>query len=87
MDKMQLTQEDIDALLEVIDPKTKRTVFEERQCKHCGGIHDRACPRVRRMRFSPAGKILEVEFWAKWDDANVIYPEMLGVIDDQPRPV
>lgn len=80
-----LKPEDVAALLAVGDPKTKQTVFELRQCRHCGGVHDRACPRVKRMVFSPSGGLLEVEFWAKWDDGHVIYPEMLGVVDKTER--
>lgn len=77
-----LDPDDIRALLEV-DETTKRTVFEERQCQHCGGVHDRACPRVKRLVFTPSGAILEVEFWPKWDERFTIYPEMLGVITSE----
>lgn len=78
-DETTLDPADVQALLEV-DKVTKKTVFELRQCQHCGGVHDRACPRVKRMVFSPTGSLLEVEFWARWNDDYVIYPEMLGVI-------
>lgn len=77
----ELSADDIAALLEV-DKKTGKTVFELRQCQHCGGVHDRACPRVKRMSFTPSGGLAEVEFWDRWDAANVIFPEMLGVIGD-----
>lgn len=78
-----LHPDDIAALTKEADAKTKQTVFDVRQCRHCGGVHDRACPRVKRMVFSPTGGLLEVEFWHAWDDDNVIYPEMLGVIEPE----
>src|SRR5665213_751041 len=50
------------------------------QCTHCRGIHDRACPRVKRLVFAPAGQIIEVEFWKTWDATGVIWPEELAGI-------
>lgn len=49
-------------------------------CKHCGGLHARACPRVRRMLFHADGKLAEVDFWAdgQWSDAYVIWPEQVA---------
>lgn len=51
--------------------------FDQLKCVHCGGAHLRACPRVKRMSFDTAGKIVEVEFWREneWSDDNVIWPE------------
>lgn len=48
-------------------------------CTHCGGRHDRACPRVKRMSFHPNGSLAEVEFWphGKWDEAGIIWPSHL----------
>lgn len=80
-DSAKLDSKDIKALLKR-DPTTNKTAFEMRQCRHCGGVHDRTCPRVKRMTFSPTGAILEVEFWRAWDDEHVIYPEMLGVLQE-----
>lgn len=47
------------------------------QCKHCGGIHNRACPRVRRLAFHNGNTIAEVEFWpeGRWSDEHIIWPE------------
>jgi hypothetical protein len=45
------------------------------RCQHCKGIHDRACPRVREMTFSPAGQIIGVTFWKEWDENSVLWPE------------
>jgi hypothetical protein len=72
---------DIEALL-AKDPSTGLTEFERRQCRHCGGVHSRACPRVKRLRYTDSGAIAEIEYWpdAMWSDTGVIWPEMLGVL-------
>lgn len=49
-------------------------------CEDCGGIHQRACPRIKRQVWigqgSSAGTRTEVEYWPPgWDDAGVIWPE------------
>lgn len=80
-----LDQEDRDALLE--KDRDGITAFERRQCRHCGGVHNRACPRIRRMRYTDSGSLAEVEYWpeAMWADSAstyVIWPEMLGIITD-----
>jgi hypothetical protein len=55
-------------------------------CRHCGGSHARACPRVRRLAFHPNGALSEVEFWKTWPDDHVIWPEDLPDPED-PAPV
>ena len=53
-----------------------RVLFEAgTACEHCGGIHHRACPRVRRKVFHPNGNLIEVEYWRKYDASGVIFPE------------
>jgi len=58
-----------------------RQIFAEgKACEDCGGIHSRACPRVKRqvwLRTGPgAGQRTEVEFWPPgWDDTGIIWPE------------
>lgn len=81
-----LEPEDRTALL-AIDKATGLTVFEGRQCRHCGGVHSRACPRIRRMRYTDSGNLAEVEYfpagmWAQDAETYVIWPEMLGIITD-----
>ncbi|GAA4626907.1 hypothetical protein GCM10023196_037060 [Actinoallomurus vinaceus] len=49
-------------------------------CPHCGGIHVRACPRVKAIEFSGAGidglpRIQRVEFWETWPQDAVLWPE------------
>jgi hypothetical protein len=47
-------------------------------CQHCGGIHLRACPRIRRIVFRKADEVAEVEFWPQsmisWPE-GIIWPE------------
>jgi hypothetical protein len=50
------------------------------QCSHCGGVHRRACPRVKKLEFdyrSDLVQIRSVEFWpeGQWSDDNIIWPE------------
>ena len=58
-----------------------RELFEADQaCPDCGGLHKRACPRVRRQVWlrtgAGDGQRTEVEFWPPgWDDTGVIWPE------------
>jgi hypothetical protein len=46
-------------------------------CKHCGGIHARACPRVRRLAYHSNDHLAEVEFWRddQWSKDHIIWPE------------
>ena len=49
-------------------------------CIDCGGIHQRACPRIKRQVWlrvgAGAGERTEVEYWPPgWDDTGVIWPE------------
>lgn len=52
------------------------------RCGHCGGVHVRACPRVKRMAWHPNGQLSDVEFWPdnRWSDEHIIWPEQ--VTDD-----
>ncbi|WAL67132.1 hypothetical protein ORV05_04910 [Amycolatopsis cynarae] len=62
------------------------TEFERRQCEHCGGVHSRACYRVKRRveRTTPdGGRTVEVEYWDTWQQPYVIWPESLGVLAEE----
>jgi predicted oxidoreductase len=50
---------------------------QEQACKHCGGLHLRACPRIRRLVMRNREEISEVEFWrdGQWDSSMVVWPE------------
>lgn len=82
----RLDAEDVAALL-VVDEDTGLTEYERRQCQHCKGVHARACPRVKRIRYDTerGNAVAEVEYWpdGQWSDQHVIWPEDLGVIGDK----
>jgi hypothetical protein len=53
-----------------------RVMFEAgAACEHCGGLHKRACPRIRRVDKHPNGNVISISFWRKWDESSVIFPE------------
>lgn len=67
--------------VEPLDPALAAAVkarFDKGEaCGHCGGIHARKCPRVRRLDFHPNAALASVRFWrdGKWSDDGVIWPE------------
>lgn len=54
-------------------------------CVHCGGLHLRACPRIRRIVMRNKEEISEVEFWpdASWPKTEVVFPEDFFSDEDQ----
>ena len=48
-------------------------------CEDCGGLHQRACNRVKRQVWlrtgAGAGERVEVDYWEKWSQPGVIWPE------------
>lgn len=48
---------------------------EGKACGDCGGIHQRACPRVREKEFHPNGNLVRVRYFRSFDDTGVIWPE------------
>lgn len=44
-------------------------------CEHCGGIHRRACPRVKRIERLGNGNVTAVEYFRKYDDSGILWPE------------
>lgn len=70
------------------EKRVLRELFPERPstpCEDCGGWHWRACPRVKRQVWigqgAGTGVRTEVEYFEKWDDSEVIWPE--EVFDDE----
>lgn len=50
--------------------------FEENPpsvCQHCGGVHTRACPRVKATSYHENGKLAQVEYWQDWPKDDVIF--------------
>jgi hypothetical protein len=73
------------ALLRQIGVETGQPIFPlpTQQCAHCGGLHLRACPRVRNLQWYRDGAVRAAEYWQTYDDTNVIWPEDLqGVLDE-----
>lgn len=68
-----------------LDPELIARIRAAPRCSHCGGVHVRACPRVRSMSWHPNGTIASVEFWpdGRWSDAHIIWPEQVA---DDPNP-
>jgi len=53
-----------------------RVLFEAgAACEHCGGVHHRACPRIKRKAFHPNGNLIEVEYWPDYPQDGIIWPE------------
>lgn len=52
-------------------------------CMHCGGLHLRACPRVKRIVFHRKDEISEVEYWPEWPDDHIIWPEDIYADEDE----
>lgn len=60
-----------------------RLIFEgkapsgQKPCLHCGGIHLRACRRVKKIKWHTDGTTLEAEYWpdGRWDTADITWPE------------
>lgn len=44
-------------------------------CEHCGGIHKRACPRVKRIEKLGNGNVTAVQYFGRFDDSGIIWPE------------
>ena len=47
----------------------------EKACPDCGGLHQRACNRVKRVESLGNGNITVVEYWNDWKQPGVIWPE------------
>lgn len=67
------------------EAKGYREQFEAgNACPHCGGLHLRACPRVRRLVFRRADEIAEAEFWphGRWPEDGIVWPEDVYARDE-----
>lgn len=68
------------------DEQAELETLQVSGCMHCGGIHARACPRVRRVVFNPqTGALVEVEYWPgnKIDWTGVVFEDVGGASEDQ----
>ena len=57
------------------------------RCEHCGGIHGRACPRLKRIRWD-GGKAVEATYWrdGTWPTSDVLFPEDIADDDEEAAP-
>lgn len=65
------------ARLAALTEDERKTLLDSK-CRHCGGIHERACPRVKRMVFGPNSIVpAEIEFFpdSEWSQADILWPE------------
>lgn len=75
------------------DKAAARAIFEgqapggQQPCLHCGGIHLRACRRVRKIKWHTDHTVLEAEYWpdGQWDETNITWPEEAYEDDTQPE--
>ena len=44
-------------------------------CADCGGIHQRACPRIKRLDLHPNGNRVGVTYFRSFDDTGIVWPE------------
>jgi hypothetical protein len=46
-------------------------------CVHCGGLHLRACRRLKRAEWHSDGTLLKAWYWpdGKWDESEIVWPE------------
>lgn len=60
--------------------------YETMRCQYCQGVHFRACPRVRSLRYHENGQLARVDFWrqGEFDEAGTIWPEMVFTEDTGP---
>jgi hypothetical protein len=73
-DRPQLTAE---------EKQQARLVFEGKApngqlpCLHCGGIHLRACRRVKAITWHTDGSTTSAEYWpdGTWDESGITWPE------------
>lgn len=68
-----------------MDADTKRILREQLEagegCRWCGGLHQRECPRLKKVTYHPTdgSQVRDVEFWSdsEWDKSSIIFPEDL----------
>ena len=66
--------------------EAQQAFADGKACSDCGGLHQRACNRVKRQVWlrtgAGAGERTEVEFWPEWEQPGVIWPEEAFDPDD-----
>lgn len=65
------------------EKRQARLVFEGRApngqvaCVHCGGVHLRACRRIKSLAWHPDGSLIAAEYWpdGQWSEDGIVWPE------------
>jgi hypothetical protein len=53
-----------------------RTLLQSAPVPGALGIqHEAACPRVKRLEFHPNTNLVSVEFWKRYDESGIVWPE------------
>lgn len=54
----------------------RQRIEQGQLCLHCGGIHVRSCPRIKRQAFS-GGNLIEAEYWPDrdWPKTGIVWPD------------
>lgn len=70
-----------------------RQIFEGKAtgatpCIHCGGVHLRACARVKKISWHPDGTLIGAEYWpaGQWSADGIIWPEDAYEDDEVTKP-
>ncbi len=66
--------------------RLKQEFENHNECRHCLGIHVRACPRIKKFAYHPDGVLAEVEFWpdGQWPTDNIVFrdsPQLTETVD------
>ena len=55
--------------------EAQQAFAENKACEWCGGLHQRACNRVKRKVWHPNSNLIEIEFWNEWKQPGCVWPE------------
>ncbi len=72
------------------EKRQARLVFEgkapngQSPCLHCGGVHLRACRRVKSVTWHNDGSVISAEYWpdGQWSEDGIVWPEDAYEDDD-----
>ena len=64
------------AKLTKLEKAAAQQIFAEgKACPDCGGVHQRACPRIQSQEWHPNGNRVSVTYFKRYDDTGVVWPE------------
>jgi hypothetical protein len=79
----ELSPEERDAARQIFEGRAQNG---QQSCLHCGGIHLRACRRVKAITWHNDGSVISAEYWpdGTWDESNITFPEEAYEEPEQP---